>query len=149
MSEAFIFYSDDDGRFELRCPKDNNFEAELVKYVPESKWEFSSRTWSFTSDYLLKAYSIAKRYFSNVQLDTETLNFLKSKFEEQEKTSPDNPYAVLYLLDTAPLWLAEKVYKLLIADERSEYLHQDKGGNPIKTGELNDAIDKIRNPKTD
>ena len=149
MSEAFLIYSDYD-RFEIRCPNNKAFSEEFCAIIPEEKreWLYNRRSWRFTSEHLLAVNAVAKKYFS-VNLDTETLNYITKKFEEQTKTAPNNPHAVLYLTENAPFWLVEKVYKILLMDSRSEFLHQDRGGNPVKNGELNDAVNRIRNPKTD
>jgi hypothetical protein len=151
VGDAFIFYSDFD-RFEIRSQSNYGFEEEFTTLIPHAyrEWLFQQKTWRFAGDYLLQVHAIAKKHFSDVQLDTETLNYLKGKFEEQENNTPDKPYAMLYLRDTAPLWLAEKVYKILVSDTRSIYLHQDLGGaNPEKTSEINEAIERIRKKETD
>jgi len=59
-----------------------------------------------------------------------------------------DPYAIMYLTKNAPDWFVEKVYKILMADDRSEMRHPDKGGDSTKAAQLNDAWHKIKTGET-
>lgn len=103
------------------------------------KWNPDKKLWTFAPEYLIQVYYYAKDIFQDVIGDAYVKEELRLRLETKT-----NPYAVMYLTKQAPDWLVEKVFRLLMGDERSEFRHPDKGGEQAKAAELNTAMDKIR-----
>jgi hypothetical protein len=103
------------------------------------KWDPEKKLWTFAPEYLIQVYYYCRQCYDDVIGDPQVMGKIQTKLEIKE-----SPYAIMYLTNEAPDWLVEKVFKLLVADERSEYRHPDKGGDAEKTATLTMAMDKIK-----
>jgi len=108
------------------------------------KWDGERKLWTFAPEYLLQVFYYAKNHFDDVIGDAYVNSVIEQKMSE---VADGDSYGVMYLKSNAPDWLVEKVYKILLTDDRSEYRHPDKGGDPQKIIELNMAMSNIRGRK--
>jgi hypothetical protein len=109
------------------------------------RWDAERKLWTFAPEYLLQVYYYCKDLFDDVIGDPYVTSVLKEKLEAVKE---GDSYGIMHLKNTAPDWLVEKVYKILLTDDRSECRHPDKGGDVQKSIELNMAMDKIKARKS-
>jgi len=123
------------------------YNPEFIKYLKgivnykRRKWDADKKVWTFAPEYLMQVYYYCKNCFEDVIADPFTKSVLQEKLAA---VAEQDSYGIMYLKSDAPDWLVEKVYKILLTDDRSEFRHPDKGGDPLKTSELTMAMDKIK-----
>lgn len=121
---------------ELKC---------TVPYQAQA-YDPSTKTWTISMLYAPAAVRLLKRYFPQTKVlyyrDDHDPFAEEDPFDEPPRysaNSKNDPFAVLYLLPTAPRCVVEAAYRALALRE-----HPDHGGDTTVMQRINSAVEQCR-----
>jgi DnaJ domain len=144
---ALIYYLDN-GSIEIRTPYHADFVEALKLGItsPYRSCEPDEKVWIVKSFFADQAIAIVRKWFDSVEIFGQPKTSHNDSYRHQNATPPpppkpgsDDPFRVLYLLNTAPPEVIKASYHAL-----SKKHHPDRGGDTQTMQRINAAYDRLK-----